>query len=168
MSRVIAPWIRLTRSAAAPGNMYVCEDAERHQLMILSQKVKNIQDALDALGWDAPAASSLFDAASYKQRKGKTGAWAVHKLSSEDLPRFVAERRRHFARTVIAATDPSAWQLTRGVKLSCHLEKALRVDGPVRSGAIPGERGGKDKGVKVSTAVLPRVSNGTRGRVPPD
>ena len=93
------------------GNLYVCEDVSRRQIMILAQKVANIQSALETLGWETPATSSLFDASANKHRKGKTGAWAVHRLTSDELPRFVAERRKHFARTVIAATNPQAWQL---------------------------------------------------------
>jgi hypothetical protein len=95
---------------ARRGNLYVCEDCDRHQLLILAQKVKNIEDALEELGWQVPATSSLFDAATCKQRKGKTGAWAVHRLPTEEVKAFLAQRRRHFARTVIAASNPKAWR----------------------------------------------------------
>ena len=33
--------------------------------------------------WETPATSSLFDASVNKPRTGKTGSWAVHRLSSE-------------------------------------------------------------------------------------
>ena len=95
------------------GNLYVAEDVNRREVMLIGQKLSSIQQGIEALfPCESPAVSSLHDVSVNKHRKGKTGAWSVHRLSPEELSPFVAERRKFFARTVIATSNLSAWQLT--------------------------------------------------------
>ena len=85
------------------------------QVMLIATctKVKNIQEGREQIfPCECPAVSSLFDASAMKTRKGRTGAWAVHRLAPNELPPFLAKRRKRFARTVVAATNTQAWQIT--------------------------------------------------------
>ena len=83
--------------------------ADRH----MHNEVKNIQEGREQIfPCECPAVSSLFDASAMKTRKGRTGAWAVHRLAPNELPPFLAKRRKRFARTVVAATNTQAWQIT--------------------------------------------------------
>lgn len=96
------------------GNLYVCEDMHRRQIMLVAQKITNIQAAIEELfPCETPAASSLFDASARKQHKGRTGAWSVQKLEPHELSPYLAERRKHFTRTVIATRNPAAWQFAQ-------------------------------------------------------
>ena len=52
------------------------------QVMLIATKVKNIQEGREQIfPCECPAVSSLFDASAMKTRKGRTGAWAVHRLA---------------------------------------------------------------------------------------
>lgn len=106
---------RVTRIAPernSKGNLYVAEDLSRHQVLICAQKMANIQAAIETLfPCESTSLASLFEASSFKLRKGKTGAWAVRRLAPDEAPTYLDEKRAHFGRTVIAATNPAHWHL---------------------------------------------------------
>ena len=103
---------QISPERCARGNLYACEDVSRRQVLLIAQKISNLKAGIEELfPSETPAESSLFDASANKHRKGKTGAWAVHRLEPEEVRPFLAERRKFFTRTVIAATNPSAWRL---------------------------------------------------------
>ena len=110
---------RVSPERCARGNLYVCEDLNRYQVMLIAQKAKNIQLAREELfPCESPAASSLFEASAKQLKRGRTGAWAVHRVAPDELPRFLAERRKRFGRTVIAASSVDAWRLTPTAQLA--------------------------------------------------
>ena len=98
------------------GNLYVCEDLRRRQVLICAQKMANIQAAIEALfPCESASLASLFEASSLRLKKGKTGAFAVRRLAPDEAPTYLDEKRHHFDRTVIAATNPAKWQLQEQV-----------------------------------------------------
>ena len=95
----------------AKGNVFAAEDVTRRQLLVLGQKMANIQLAIEECVGEGLSLASLFEAASMKIRKGRTGSFRVVKLRKEDVADYLAERKAQFQRVCIATTDPARWSL---------------------------------------------------------
>ena len=95
----------------AKGNVFAAEDVTRRQLLVLGQKMANIQLAIEECCGEGLSLASLFEAASMKIRKGRTGSFRVVKLRKEDEAEYLNERKAHFQRVCIATTDPNRWPL---------------------------------------------------------
>ena len=94
------------------GNLFICEDMSRRQVLICAQKMVNIQAAIwELFPCERASLASLFEASSGVLRKGKTGAWAVRKLAPTEAPSYLDEKRRHYDRTILATTNPAHWHL---------------------------------------------------------
>ena len=93
------------------GNVFVAEDVTRRQLLVVAQKMQNIQLAIEEVCGESNSLASLFEASSFKLRKGKTGSFRVVKLDKEKVSQYLEERKPHFERVCIATTDPARWSL---------------------------------------------------------
>ena len=90
----------------------MCEDMHRKQLIVVAQRMRNIQECLEELfPCESASLASLYEASDLKLRKGRTGAWAVRKLHPDEAPGYLDEKRRQYGRAVIAATNPIKWHL---------------------------------------------------------
>ena len=93
-------------------NCYYCaEDVLRRQVLIVAQRMVGIQTAIEDYVGEPVSIASLFESASLKQRKGRTGSFRVHRLNVEEMPGFLDERRQRFDRVLIAAVNPHKWEL---------------------------------------------------------
>ena len=95
----------------AKGNVFAAEDITRRQLLVLGQKMTNIQHAIEECVGEDLSLASLFEAASMKIRKGRTGSFRVVRMHKEDVGAYLNERMGHFQRVCIATTDPNRWPL---------------------------------------------------------
>lgn len=93
------------------GHCYAAEDVARHQLLVIAQRMVNVQKAIEEQCGESISLASLFESASMKLRKGKTGSFRVVKLAPAEVPRYLDEHRSHYDRLVIAASAPDKWQL---------------------------------------------------------
>jgi hypothetical protein len=92
-------------------HVYAAEDVLRRQVLIVAQRMIAVQSAIEDTCGEPCSLASLFESATLKLRKGRTGSFRVHRLLPEELPAFLDEQRPRFARVVIAAHDPQRWQL---------------------------------------------------------
>ena len=95
----------------AKGNVFAAEDVTRRQLLVLWQKMANIQHAIEECVGEGLSLASLFEAASMKIRKGRTGSFRVVRLRKEDVADYLNERKAHFQRVCIATNNPNRWVL---------------------------------------------------------
>lgn len=91
------------------GNVFAAEDVTRRQLLVVAQKMQNIQHAIEECVGESNSLASLFEASSLKLRKGRTGSFRVVKLSKDEVAKYLEERKSHFHRVCIAASDPNRW-----------------------------------------------------------
>ena len=99
------------------GHCYAAEDVARKQLLVVAQRMINVQRAIEEQCGESISLASLFESASMKLRKGKTGGFRVVKLAPSEVPSYLDERRAHFGKLVIAASNADKWQL--GTRLVC-------------------------------------------------
>ena len=103
---------QISAERCSKGHLYVCEDLKRKQLIVVAQRMRNIQACLEALfPCETASLASLYEASDLKLRKGRTGAWAVRRLAPDEASSYLDEKRRQYERAVIAATNPTNWQL---------------------------------------------------------
>ena len=99
------------------GHVYAAEDVARKQLFVVAQRMINVQRAIEEQCGESISLASLFESASMKLRKGKTSGFRVVKLAPTEVPGYLDERRAHFGKLVIAASNADKWQL--GTRLVC-------------------------------------------------
>ena len=95
----------------AKGHCYAAEDVLRHQILVVAQRMKHVQTAIEDLCGEPCSLASLFESADLKLRKGRTGSFRVTRLHPRDLPEYLDEHAKGFGRVVIAATNPAKWSL---------------------------------------------------------
>ena len=93
------------------GFCYAAEDVARRQLLVVAQRMVNVQRAIEEQCGESISLASLFESATMKLRKGKTGSFRVVKLAPSEVPSYLDERRPHFDRLVIAASNADKWRL---------------------------------------------------------
>lgn len=93
------------------GHAYIAEDVCRRQYMFVSQKMVHLQAAIEETCNEQCALASLFESASLKLRKGRTGSFRVHRVAPKDLPGFLDERGCQYDRVLVAASNPNCWQV---------------------------------------------------------
>ena len=91
---------------------YVCEDC-RKTMLIVSQRLHLIADAIDTLCNQFISVSSLSESATCRLKGRTAGAWKVRRVKYADAPAVLAELRPRYARLVIACIKPSVWKMTR-------------------------------------------------------
>lgn len=99
------------------GHVYAAEDVARKQLLVIAQRMVNVQRAIEEQCGESISLASLFESASMKLRKGKTSGFRVVRLAPTEVPGYLDERRTHFDKLVIAATNADKWTL--GTRLVC-------------------------------------------------
>ena len=95
------------------GHVYAAEDVLRRQVLVLAQRMRHVQTAIedpDVCG-EPVSLASLFESCNLQLRRGRTGSFKVTRLAPSEAPSFVDERANRFGRVVIAATNPAKWQL---------------------------------------------------------
>ena len=95
------------------GHIYAAEDVLRRQVLVLAQRMKHVQTAIedpDICG-EPISLASLFESCNLQLRRGRTGSFKVTRLAPSEAPSFVDERAKRFGRVVIAATNASKWEL---------------------------------------------------------
>ena len=103
--------VRVEREWYAKGFIYACQDVRR-ELLILSQRVTYLQQAIEQLCNQTPSMTSLFENASRMQKSGRTaGAWSVVKLLPGQVSEFVDENRVKYKRVVLACDNWRKWRL---------------------------------------------------------
>ena len=100
-----------TNEIYAKGNVFAAEDITRKQLLVVAQKMQNIQHAIEEVCGESNSLASLFEASSLKLRKGKTGSFRVIKLDKDQVAQYLEERKPHYQRVCIATSDPARWTL---------------------------------------------------------
>ena len=96
------------------GWVYVAEDC-RMELLIVSQRLHFIAEAIDLLCNQFVSVSSLSESATCRLKGRTAGAWVVRRVSHEDAPSLLGERRPRFQRLVLAVVNPRAWKLARTI-----------------------------------------------------
>ena len=91
-------------------HIYCAEDMRR-QWLIVAQRMAAVQSTIQDEVGEPVSLASLFESATLKLRKGRTGSFRVHKLSPDELPAFLDEQRPHFERVVIASNNLDLWHL---------------------------------------------------------
>ena len=104
--------VHVKKEIRAMGHVYVCEDVRRH-VLIVSQTLGSVQDAIEATCRESVSLSSLSETATMRTRKGRAGSFCVRRLSMEDAVAYVEEKRPAYARVLIAARDPSSWTVCK-------------------------------------------------------
>lgn len=89
------------------GHIYAAEDVSRRQLLVIAQRMINVQRVIEEQCGECISLASLFESATMKLRKGKTGSFRVVKLSPAEVPSYLDERRAHFGKLVIATSPTS-------------------------------------------------------------
>lgn len=92
-------------------HVYAAEDVLRRQILVVGQRMIAVQSAIEDTVGEPCSLASLFESATMKLRKGRTGSFRVHRLLPEELPAFLDEQRPRFARVVISTRNPAHWQL---------------------------------------------------------
>ena len=95
------------------GFCYAAEDVARRQLLVVAQRMVNVQKAIEEQCGESISLASLFESATMKLRKGKTGGFRVLRLAPSEVPSYLEERRHHFDKLVIAASNTNKWQLAQ-------------------------------------------------------
>ena len=95
------------------GFCYAAEDVARRQLLVIAQRMINVQKAIEEQCGESISLASLFESATMKLRKGKTGSFRIVKLSPAEVPSYLDERRSHFGKLVIAASNADKWRLAQ-------------------------------------------------------
>ena len=93
------------------GSCYAAEDVTRRQLLVIAQRMINVQKVIEEECGESISLASLFESATMKLRKGKTGSFRVIKLAPSDVPRYLDERRAHFGKLIIATSNADKWRL---------------------------------------------------------
>lgn len=118
----------------AKGFCYAAEDVLRRQVVIVAQRMTHVQQAIEDICGEPLSLSSLFESATLKLRKGRTGSFRVHRLTPEEVPHYLDERRGRFSRIVIAARTGNTrkWHLHRLDDVKKIYFKSLKPQ-PVRN-----------------------------------
>ena len=93
------------------GHCYAAEDLRR-AVLIVGQRMSAVQAAIEESVGEPISLASLFESADLKLRKGRTGSFAVRRISPGELPSYLDERRPHYGKVVIGAVDPDAWRMS--------------------------------------------------------
>ena len=95
------------------GRVYAAEDVLRRQILVVAQRMKHVQTAIEdpRICGEPVSLASLFESCNLQLRRGRTGSFKVTRLAPSEAPSFVDERAKRFGRVVIAATNPAKWQL---------------------------------------------------------
>lgn len=93
------------------GHCYLAEDLARHQLLVIAQRMVNVQKAIEERSGEVISLASLFEAATMKLRKGRTAGYRVLRLPPERVPDYLDERRKQFGNVVISATNKAKWRM---------------------------------------------------------
>ena len=109
------------------GHAYIAEDVCRRQVMCVSQKMVNLQAAIEETCNEQYALASLFESATMKLRKGRTGSFKVHRVAPKDLPCFLNERGCQYGRVLVAASNPSCWQVQTAAPTLAQAALAVTV-----------------------------------------
>ena len=88
--------------------VYIAEDC-RMQLLIVSQRLHCIAEAIDQLCNQFVSVSSLSESATCRLKGRTAGSWRVHRVTHADAPSLVTERRPRFARTYLATVNLGSW-----------------------------------------------------------
>ena len=103
--------VSVEREWYAKGFIYACLDVRR-ELLILSQRLTFLQQAIEQLCNQTPSFTSLCESASRMHKSGRTaGAWSVVKLLPCQISEFVDEHRVKYRRTVMACDNWRKWKL---------------------------------------------------------
>lgn len=90
--------------------VYAAEDS-RGTALIVAQRMRLIQIAIDKVCGEDCSLASLFESAADKLVKGKTGSFYVKRMPAADLPAYVDAMRGHYERVIIAARNSDKWIL---------------------------------------------------------
>ena len=104
--------IRVTLEPHGRGHVYAALDSRRTYL-ILSQRLRNTQVAIEELAKEEVCLASLYECANHLSRKGKCGSFRIEKMDLETLPAWVESHSARYARVVIAATCARCWEFER-------------------------------------------------------
>ena len=119
--------VRVEREWYAKGFIYACLDVRR-ELLILSQRVTYVQQAIEQLCNQTPSMTSLCESASRMHKSGRTaGAWSVVKLLPCQIAEFVDEHRVKYKRTVMACDNRRKWTLAP-VAAAAKQDEACALD----------------------------------------
>lgn len=103
--------VSVEREWYAKGFIYACLDVRR-ELLILSQRLTFLQQAIEQLCNQTPSFTSLCESASRMHKSGRTaGTWSVVKLLPCQISEFVDEHRVKYRRTVMACDNWRKWKL---------------------------------------------------------
>jgi hypothetical protein len=92
------------------GDLIFAEDA-RGQYLIVSQSISGIALALDKVCNQTVSVTSLYESARRELRRGRTGGcWNVLRLPRDEAIAHYNAQRGKYARRVVAAWRPSAWE----------------------------------------------------------
>ena len=91
------------------GWTYLCEDCRR-TMLICSQRLHLIAEAIDRLCNQFVSVSSLSESATCRLKGRTAGAWKVRRVSHADAPGVLQELRPRYERLVIAAINVGAWK----------------------------------------------------------
>lgn len=93
------------------GHIYAAEDVLRWQVLVLAQRMKHVQTAIEDICGEPCSLASLFESCNLQLRKGRTGSFKVTRLTPSEVPSFLDEHAKRFGRVVIASMNPAKWQL---------------------------------------------------------
>lgn len=96
---------------AKRGRVYAAEDVLRRSVLIVAQRMSHLRLAIEDLVGEPVSLASLYEAAQMKQRKGRTGSFAVRALELDALPSYLDSERWRFDDLVIATPNLDAWRL---------------------------------------------------------
>ena len=103
---------RVTKELHGRGYVYAALDSRR-TFLILSQRLRNTQVAIEELANEEVCLASLYECANHLCRKGKCGSFRIEKMDLHTLPAWLERERGRHARVVVAATCTRCWELQR-------------------------------------------------------
>ena len=104
--------IRVTLEPHGRGHVYAALDSRRTYL-ILSQRLRNTQVAIEELANEEVCLASLYECAAHLSRKGKCGSFRIEKMDLASISSWLQLQRKRYARVVIAATCARCWEFER-------------------------------------------------------
>ena len=67
------------------GRVYAAEDVLRRQILVVAQRMKHVQTAIEDICGEPCSIASLFESADLKLRKGRTGSFRVVRLDRKSV-----------------------------------------------------------------------------------
>jgi len=101
---------KVEREIHAKGFVYAAEDCRGH-VLVLSQRVRFLQEVIDQECNERCSIASLFESAEGKLKGGRTESFKVYRMQFEEVGSYLKRSKTTFDKVIIAAMVKNKWVL---------------------------------------------------------